>query len=63
MYSPPGIAVPPRSWLICLILSTGPAIRLVPVSAIAWRAPLTIDVLPTITLQYMFNVFSSKKVV
>lgn len=51
MYSPPGMAVPPMRVLICLILLTGPAIRLVPVSAMAFSDPLSIVVLATLILQ------------
>lgn len=40
MYSPPATGVPPSNLLRALISSVGPAIKLVPVSAMAWQPPL-----------------------
>ena len=40
MYSPPTTGVPPSALLMALTSSTGPAIREVPVSAMAWHPPL-----------------------
>ena len=38
-YSPPTTGVPPRALLIAVTSAVGPAIREVPVSAIAWHPP------------------------
>ena len=40
MYSPPTTGVPPSALLMAVTSATGPAIREVPVSAMAWHPPL-----------------------
>lgn len=50
MYSPPTTGVPPMSLLRAVTSLTGPAIRLVPVSAMASQPSAQKEVLPTTTL-------------
>lgn len=50
MYSPPTIGMPPISLFSAVTSLTGPAIRLVPVSAIASQPSAQNGLLPTSTL-------------